>query len=81
MRTATAFVLRLLLCLPLILLAGLCDGIARFFETLSEWIEGMAEATNQITRAPYVRRWERLLAEAKEDQRYKVLGEMVDRTK
>lgn len=55
LKTITNFALRLVLFMPLALLAYLCDGLRLFFERLSDGLFDMAKATRQMTEAPYVR--------------------------
>lgn len=74
LKTIAAFVLRLMLFMPLAFLAYLFDGLRILFERLSDGFFDMALATRQITMAPYVKDIERSIEEASQHDR-KVLLE------
>lgn len=76
MRNLIAFLLRLALYMPLAALAYLCDGLRAMFERLSDGLFDMARATRQITRAPYVRKYDELLKQAQEDGRIALLNRL-----
>lgn len=75
-RTAISFVLRIALYMPLAALAYLCDGLQQLFGRLSDGLFDMASATRQITQAPYVRRYDRLIEEASEENRLALLRKL-----
>lgn len=69
LKTIAAFVLRLVLFMPLAALAYLCDGLRLLFERLSDGLFDMARATRQMTMAPYVKDIERSIEDASQHDR------------
>lgn len=69
MRTFIAFLLRLILFMPLAAAAYVAKGLGEFLVTLGDGLFDMASATRQITRAPFVRRYDLLIEEAEGDAR------------
>lgn len=78
MKTAIAFLLRLTLFMPLAFAAHLLGALGEFISRLSDGLFDMARATRQITRAPYVRRYDDLIKEAEEDCRLALLRRIRD---
>lgn len=78
MRTLVAFLLRLILFMPLAAAAHLLGALSEFLRRLSDGLFDMASATRQITRAPYVRRYDDLIREAEEERRLALLRKIRD---
>lgn len=55
LKTATAFLLRIVLFMPLCLLAHTCYALQAALERLGDGLLDMASSMRQITMAPYVR--------------------------
>lgn len=78
MRTLVAFLLRLVLFMPLAGAAHLLAALGGFLVRISEGLFDMASATRQITRAPYVRLYDHLISEAEEDGRLALIRRIRD---
>ena len=72
-RTAMAFVLRLLLRLPLILLAHVAWGIAAMFESIGDGLDLGQASLRQIANAPFVHDWHAQIAAMEESKRLDAL--------
>ena len=81
MNTAFAFLLRLVLFMPLAFAAHLLGALSEFLSRLSDGLFDMAGATRQITMAPYVKRYDDLIKEAEEDYRLALLRRIRDSVK
>jgi len=73
LRLLIASILRLALFMPLTLLAHIFDGLEALFGRLADGLFDAAKSVRQITTAPYIREWNRQLAEMKEADRKKML--------
>lgn len=73
MRTLLAFLLRLVLYVPLVLAASMCHALGMLFERLGDGLTDAARGMHQITRAPFLRRYDQMIEQAAEEDRARLL--------
>ena len=77
MRTLVAFVLRLVLLMPVVLAAAFADGFSAFFEQLACGLRRAERHLHQITTAPYLKAWKRDMASLDDKARHEALRKML----
>lgn len=75
-RSLLAFVLRVVLYMPLRLVAGIVMGLAECLERLGDALMDCASAMRQATAAPYVKGWQAQIDELQYQERVDLLGRL-----
>tara|TARA_Y100000034_G_scaffold109811_1_gene141441 strand:- start:1195 stop:1449 length:255 start_codon:yes stop_codon:yes gene_type:complete len=78
LRWVLAFVLRLFLVVPFIILRHIFHGVSEFFASLAHGFGVAERALKQISVAPYIGAWNKQLSEMKEDKRLATLQKLKD---
>lgn len=78
LRYAMAFILRLFLVVPFILLRHLFHGVSEFLASIAYGLGVAERALRQISHAPYISLWDKRIAEMKEEQRLEALKKLRD---
>ena len=78
LRYVTAFILRLFLVVPFILLRHLFQGVAEFLENIAHGLGVAERALRQISNAPYISAWNRQIAEMNEEKKLAYLKSLRD---
>ncbi|MEQ3693188.1 MAG: hypothetical protein ABNH16_07135 [Thalassolituus sp.] len=78
LRWVSAFVLRLFLVVPFIILRHIFHGVSEFFASLAHGFGVAERALKQISVAPYIAPWNKQLAEMKEEKRLATLQKLKD---
>lgn len=76
LKTATAFLLRIVLFLPICFLAHACYALQAALECAGDGLMDMARGMRQITMAPYVHDIEKSIAESSTRDREALLREL-----
>jgi len=76
LKTALVFALRLVLHLPLQLVASVMYAISEATDALDDGFSQMARGTRQITEAPFVADWRAEIARLDEENRLRLLRQL-----
>ena len=71
-----AGVLRVIFLLPLILIAHMAQGVSLIFESLSTGCMVAANSLRSAVNAPYVKEWNKQIAELEEEKRLRTLRKL-----